>query len=103
MKTPYYREIWRWIKMRNKRKVEVFSAGCPLCSEAVTLVKDMACSSCEIEVLDMKNTDVAAKAMTLGVRSVPAVVVDGKLASCCADAGPTRDELKAAGIGQPLK
>jgi glutaredoxin len=90
-------------KMRNKRKVEVFSAGCPLCNEAVTLVRDMACSSCEVEILDMKDTNVAARARALGVRSVPAVVVDGKLASCCTDAGPTRDELEAAGIGQPLK
>lgn len=89
--------------MRSKRKVEVFSAGCPLCSEVATLIKDMACSSCEVEILDMKNTDVVARASTLGVRSVPAVAVDGKLASCCTDAGPTRDELEAAGIGQPLE
>jgi len=89
--------------MKIRRRVEIFSAGCPLCKEAVTLVKDMACSSCEIEVLDMKNADVAAKARTLGVRSVPAVVVDGKPASCCMDTGPTRNELEAAGIGQPLK
>ncbi len=89
--------------MRNRRKVEVFSAGCPLCNHAVTLVEDIACSSCEVEILDMKNTDVAARARALGIRAVPAVVVDGKPASCCTGTGPTRDELEAAGIGQPLK
>ena len=89
--------------MKTRRMVEVFSAGCPLCSEAVTLVKDIACSSCEVQILDMKNAEVAAKAMALGVRSVPAVAVDGKLASCCKKSGPNRDDLEAAGIGQPLE
>ena len=89
--------------MKLRRKIEIFSAGCPPCKEAVTLVKDMACASCEIEVLDMKNADVAARARTLGVRSVPAVVVDGKPVSCCMGTGPIRNDLEAAGIGQPLK
>ncbi len=89
--------------MTTRRKVEIFSAGCSLCSEAVTLIKDMACSSCEIEVLDMKNTNVATRARALGVRSVPAVAVGGKLASCCKKTGPNRDDLEAAGIGQPLE
>jgi hypothetical protein len=36
------------------------------------------------------------------VPNLPAVVVDGKLASCCAGRGPNESELRAAGIGQPL-
>jgi len=39
----------------NKRKVEVFSAGCPACVETVKLVQQIACSSCEVEVLDMQG------------------------------------------------
>jgi glutaredoxin 3 len=85
-----------------KRTIEIFSAGCPACDETVELVRKNSCPSCEIAVLDMKESDVAARARTLGIRSVPAVVVDGKLAGCCAGRGPDLDVLKAAGLGKVL-
>lgn len=86
----------------SKRKIEIYSAGCATCDEAIELVKSMACSSCEIEVLDMHDKSVAQKAKSLGVKSIPAVVVNGKLAGCCASRGPDKDKLRAAGIGQAL-
>ena len=85
-----------------KRTVEVFSAGCPACGDTVQLVNQLACPSCEVVVLDMRSPAVAARARALGVRSVPAVVVNGTLASCCASAGPAEAALRASGIGQPL-
>jgi glutaredoxin len=88
--------------MKAKRKVEVFSAGCPVCGETVELVNRIACPSCEVNVLDMKDPNVASRAKSLGIRSVPAVVIDGKLADCCAGRGPDEDTLKALGLGQPL-
>jgi glutaredoxin len=84
------------------RKVEVFSAGCSVCEETVNLIKRISCPSCAVTVLDMKDRAVAERAKKLGLRSVPAVVVDGKLASCCAGRGPSESELRAAGIGQRL-
>ncbi len=84
----------------NKRRVEVFTAGCPACDEAVTLVKGIACDSCEVEVLDMKQPGIAERAKGYGVRTVPAVVIDGTLASCCTGRGPDAETLKAAGLGQ---
>ena len=84
----------------HKRRVEVFTAGCPACDEAVTLVQELACDSCEIEVLDMKQPGVSDRAKGYGVRSVPAVVIDGTLASCCTGRGPDADTLRAAGLGQ---
>lgn len=86
--------------MSDKRRIEVFSAGCPCCEEAVALVKSIACLSCEIDVLDMRDETVVKRARDYGVRSVPAVVVDGKLAGCCAGRGPDEQSLHAAGIGQ---
>jgi glutaredoxin 3 len=86
----------------HKRKVEVFSAGCGCCDEVVALVKNLACPSCDIVVLDIKEPEVFDRAKTLGIRSVPAVVIDGKLAACCTDRGPHADPLKAAGLGVPL-
>jgi glutaredoxin len=87
--------------MSEKRTVEIFSAGCPACSDTVQLVERLACASCEVSVLDMNDAAVAARARELGIRAVPAVVVDGELASCCSG-GPTEEALRAAGIGQPL-
>ena len=88
--------------MDNKRKVEIFSAGCGCCEETIRLVKSIACPSCDITVLDMKQADVAERAKSLGVRSVPAVVINGELAGCCAERGPDELTLRAAGLGVPL-
>ncbi|MGH7779280.1 MAG: thioredoxin family protein [Candidatus Binataceae bacterium] len=87
--------------MRTKRKIEIFSAGCVACDETVATVRRIACSSCEIEVLDMHDPAVATKAKTYGVRTVPAVAVDGRLAACCAGTGPDEASLRAAGVGVP--
>jgi glutaredoxin len=87
--------------MSNKRTVEVFSAGCPACEPTVQLVKSIACPSCDVQVLDMNQPAVAAKAKQYGVKTVPAVVIDGKLASCCAGSGPNEQTLRAAGLGVP--
>ncbi len=89
--------------MSNKRKIEVFSAGCPACDEAIETVNRIACDSCETEVLDMKQPEVAAKAKQLGINRVPAIVIDGKLADCCAAGGVDEQMLRAAGIGVPLQ
>jgi glutaredoxin len=86
----------------TKRIVEVFSAGCPVCEDAVKLVKGMACPSCDVKVLDMRNPAIAARAKRLGIRSVPAVVIDGKVTDCCAGRGVDENTLRAAGVGKPL-
>lgn len=88
--------------MSVKRKIEVFSAGCPACEETIDLVNRVACPSCEVSVLDMNDSQVAKRAKDLGIRSVPAVVIDGKLAGCCAGRGPEESTLRAAGLGEPI-
>jgi len=84
------------------RKVEIFSAGCPLCEETEELVNRLSCSSCEVSVVDMHDLTGASRARALGVQSVPAVAVNGKLTDCCAGHGPDEATLVAAGIGQIL-
>lgn len=88
--------------MNTKRKIEIFSAGCSACEETVHLVNQAACPSCEVSVLDMRDPNVASRAKSLGIRSVPAVVIDGKLADCCAGRGPDEATLRAAGLGQAI-
>lgn len=86
----------------KKRTIEIFTAGCPACQEAIDLVHETACSSCEVSILDMKDSATAMRAKSLGIRSVPAVVVDGQLASCCAGRGVDEASLRAAGVGQAI-
>lgn len=86
---------------KAKRKIEIFSARCPACDETVKVVNQLACSSCDITVLDMKKPDIAQRAKGLGIMSVPAVVINGKLADCCSGRGVNEAILKAAGVGSP--
>jgi glutaredoxin len=88
--------------MTTTRQIEIFSAGCPACEDTVELVKGIACPSCHVSVLDMHDAEVARRAKDLGIRSVPAVVIDGKLADCCTGRGVDETTLRAAGVGQPL-
>ena len=81
------------------RKIEVFTAGCSLCDDAVQLVQDLACSSCSVEVLDMKDEAAQQKAREYGVTRVPAVAVNGTLADCCASGAIDGDTLRALGVG----
>jgi glutaredoxin 3 len=88
--------------MATTRKIEVFSAGCAVCEDTIALINKIACPSCEVEILDMHQPEVAKKAKRYGIRSVPAVVVDSKLADCCAGRGPDESSLRATGIGIPI-
>lgn len=82
--------------MAGKKRIEVFSAGCATCKETIELVQRLAGSAHEVFVHDMHKAGVAKKANEYGVRSVPAVVIDGKLASCCAGRGPEEHTLRSA-------
>jgi glutaredoxin 3 len=88
--------------MNATRTIDIFSAGCPACEDTIELVNRVACPSCEVTVLDMRNPEIARRAKSLGIRSVPAVVINGQLADCCAGRGPDEQMLRAAGLGQPL-
>jgi hypothetical protein len=88
--------------MAAKRKIEIFSAGCAACNEVVEMVRRAACPSCEVVIHDMQDIDVAKRAKSLGIRSVPSVVIDGKLADCCSGRGVDEQVLRAAGLGKAL-
>lgn len=84
----------------SKRTIEVFSAGCPCCDEAIQVVRDASCASCDIQVLDMKDPKVAARAKQLGINRVPAVVINGQLADCCSSGAIDVEVLRTMGLGQ---
>jgi hypothetical protein len=87
-----------------KRQIEIFSAGCPVCGPVIDMVKQMACGSCEVTVIDFskdERPEQVAKIRSYGINRLPAIAVNGKLLDCCIDKGITREQLEAAGIGNP--
>lgn len=83
------------------RKIEIFTAGCPICNEQVIKIKEAACSSCEIEILNVKdNSEALKKSKTYNINSLPSVVIDGVLAQCCSNRGIDIDILKSLGLGK---
>jgi glutaredoxin 3 len=79
-----------------KHSIEIYSAGCATCQTTIEMVKKLAGAEHEVQVRDMQQRDVASQASEYGIRSLPAVVIDGKLASCCAERGPDENTLRAA-------
>ncbi len=82
--------------MAARHTIEIYSAGCATCRDAIDLVKRVAGSDYDVRIHDMQQSEAAARAKSLGIRSVPAVLVDGKLASCCAGRGPDEAVLREA-------
>jgi len=80
--------------MSNEHNVEVFSAGCALCEEVIDVVRQEAGPSSQVTVQKMMDARVLRRAKEMDIRSVPAVVIDGKLASCCAGRGVDLPVLK---------
>lgn len=77
-------------------KIEIFSAGCKVCSDTIDTVKKLAGSGHEVVVHDMQSRETAQHAAEHGVRSVPAVLIDGKLAGCCSNTGIDENVLREA-------
>ncbi len=73
-------------------EVEVFSAGCYVCEKVVSQINELACPNCEVIVYDLKEkceTNVCEnKAKAYGVKSLPAVAIDGELVDCCKNRAP---------------
>lgn len=86
-----------------KRKVEVFTSGCPVCEPVVDLVTKTACPSCEVVIYDLNagcaTNECRERAKQYGITRLPAVAVNGKLLDCCQGGTITEAALKSAGIG----
>ena len=80
----------------GKHTIEIFSAGCSTCRDTIEMIKKIAGAQDEVKVHDMQHRDTAVRAKSLGIRSVPAVVIDGALAGCCAGRGPDEQMIRQA-------
>jgi glutaredoxin 3 len=83
--------------MATRRKIEVFSSGCALCNDTIEMVRPSD-PSFEVIVRSMTDSRVLARAKELGIRCLPAIVIDGRLADCCSCPGIDEKALRAAGL-----
>ena len=89
---------------QQRHHIEVFSAGCATCDDTVKFVRELVNDMHELHVRDMQKAEVARRAKSLGVRSLPAVVIDGKLAGCCSGRGPDEATIRhELGLQRPGK
>lgn len=91
------------MKNERKRLIEIFTAGCVVCDAAIQLVKNLACSSCEVAVYNLASPcDSEAclmKAKSYGIKTLPAIAVNGVLLNCCQTKGVSGEEFAHAGVG----
>lgn len=73
------------------KKIEVFTADCPLCRDTLELIKKEACSECEVIEQRCSGDECCEPAKSYGIKAVPTVVVDGKIAIV---GKPTLEEVK---------
>ncbi len=86
--------------MPQQRWIQVFSTGCPLCKDAIALVERLRGDSDHLVVHDMASPQVVSEAYRLGIRSVPAILIDGRIVSSAGGIDEAR--LRAAlGPGPP--
>ena len=65
----------------EKRTIEVFTAGCPICSETLEQVRKVT-KDCGCQVVEKRCTDRVCcdEAKEYGIKAVPSIVVDGVVA-----------------------
>lgn len=87
-------------RLAGKNKIEIFTGGCSYCISAVDLVNSLADKDDEVTVYNLNEIGTKENykkiADSYEIKSVPAVVVNGKLLECCKSQGITKEILLAA-------
>ncbi len=104
LKIPLHSNI---LNQMNKRRIEVFTAGCPVCNPVVDLVKSLAIEDDnEVTIYDLvkqcETKECISKVEEYGIKRLPAVAIDGQLLGCCKNNGITKEDLINAGITEKL-
>jgi len=67
--------------MSNKRTIEVFTAGCPVCKETLELMhQTVAACGCEVIERRCQGDTCCEPARNYGVKALPTIVINGKVA-----------------------
>lgn len=62
------------------KRIEVFTAGCPLCKDTLDSIKKEACPECEVIERRCTGNECCQPAKDYDIKAVPTVVVDGQIA-----------------------
>lgn len=74
--------------------IEVFVTSCPLCREALDIVRKAMCPECVLKVYNvLEKPHYMEKARSYGVRALPAIVIDGEKAF---EGVPSLEEVRRA-------
>jgi hypothetical protein len=66
------------------------------------MVNELACPNCDVTIYNLNMNEGVDAAKVYGVTALPSVVVNGELLECCKRGPIATQDLKAAGVGQPL-
>lgn len=74
------------------RKIEVFTAGCPICNETLELVREVT-RDCGCEVIERRcsGEKCCDEALKYGIKAVPTIVIDGVTVF---EGKPSREQAK---------
>ena len=61
------------------KRIEIFTADCPLCKDALELIKKEACNECEVIERRCTDSECCQPAKDYNIKAVPTVVMDGKV------------------------
>lgn len=61
------------------RKVEVFTADCPLCKDTLQIIKQISCAECEVIERRCSGQVCCAPAKNYDIKAIPTVVVNGEI------------------------
>ena len=81
-------------------KIEIFTAGCNNCNSIVDLVNSVVKKDDEVKIYNMNETGTKENYKKIAdgyeIKSVPAVVVNGKLLNSCKSSSISKEILVAA-------
>ena len=60
-------------------RIQVFSGGCELCTEAAEIVEVGKCKDCRMEVLSIDDRKIKPLMKRYSIGAVPSIVIDGKI------------------------
>lgn len=78
------------------RRIEVFTADCPLCRDTLKIIKQVKCPECEVIERRCSGEVCCEPAKGYDIKSVPTIVVDGKIKLI---GKPSLEEAKKAILG----
>ncbi len=80
----------------KSKEIEVFTAGCYICSETLEIIKEAKCEECTVTERNINEAcecGCIEKAKEYGIRTIPTIVIDGKIAI---EGKPTVEQIKNA-------